>query len=114
MIFLICTFKDTNLAKNLTNLAENLFDKLNSGGFMDLVFSKSVGPLVGQSPAFCVCVWIFQSISLTTRSQETLEIKYCYFSQSQLKVLYRGGWKTLCCKTIFFSFVLFHKTGVRC
>ena len=41
-LFLICTFKDQNLAENLTNLAENLFLKLNSAEFVELVFSMSV------------------------------------------------------------------------
>ena len=39
--FLICTFKDTNLAKKLSNLAENQKKKLNSTEFMEFVFFKS-------------------------------------------------------------------------
>ena len=40
-LFLIHTFKDPNWAKNLINLAENLFFKFNSAEFMEFVFSKS-------------------------------------------------------------------------
>ena len=40
-LFLICTFKDPNLAEKLTNLAENLFKKLNSTEFMEFVFFQA-------------------------------------------------------------------------
>ena len=46
-LFLICTFKDPNLAGNLTNLSENLFKKLNSAEFMEFVFSKSESVMNG-------------------------------------------------------------------
>ena len=42
-LFLICTFKDPNLAEKFKKkMAENLFKKLNSTEFMEFVFSKSV------------------------------------------------------------------------
>ena len=44
-LFLTCTFKDINLAENLTNLAENLFFKLNYAEFMEFVFSKSASTI---------------------------------------------------------------------
>ena len=46
MLFLIFTFKDANLAENLTNLAENLTNladtqkKLDPAGFIGLAFSN--------------------------------------------------------------------------
>ena len=40
-LFLICTFKDPNLAEKLTNSTENLFKKLNFTEFMEFVFSRS-------------------------------------------------------------------------
>ena len=39
-LFLICTFKDPNLAEKFTNLAENLKKSLTL--FMEFVYSKSV------------------------------------------------------------------------
>ena len=57
MIFLICTFKHTNLAKNLTNLAENLFDKLNSGGVSGFSFSQVCGATSRTEPSLlCLCL----------------------------------------------------------
>ena len=39
-VFLICTFKDPNLAENFTNWGK-IFFKLNSAEFMEFFFSKS-------------------------------------------------------------------------
>ena len=47
-LFLICTFKDPNLADKFIDLAENLKKKLNSTQFMEFVFSKSAGDPVGD------------------------------------------------------------------
>ena len=40
-LFLICSFKESNLAGKRTNLAEISVKKLNSMEFMEFVFSKS-------------------------------------------------------------------------
>ena len=40
-LFLICSFKESNLAGKRTNLAQIPVKKLNSMEFMEFVFSKS-------------------------------------------------------------------------
>ena len=46
-VYLICTFKNPNLAEKLTNLMENLNKKLISTEFMEFIFSKS--DMVGKT-----------------------------------------------------------------
>ena len=55
-LFLICTFKDPNLAENLTNLADTP-KKLDPAGFMGLAFSNSRDPLWSQGNTKCQGEW---------------------------------------------------------
>ena len=61
--FLICTFKDPNLAKNFTNLAENLKKKLTPRSSWSSFFSKSVQAVYQQ--LCCISLSIFQLVPNT-------------------------------------------------
>ena len=90
-LVLICTFKDPNLAENLTNLSTNLFKKLNLAEFMELVFSKSghlycvifavaVGNIIESMCSFLLywtSILLHPSKSAWTWKNPQQRLKYC-------------------------------------